>query len=66
MAEEQDGQKMTPDQEVAFHQGSLNTLAKEREGLTQMLQVVEATMQGHIKRMQELGVKFEQPTEDKK
>ncbi len=58
-----EGQSMTPDQEIAFHQGSLNTLAKEREGLTQMVQVVEATMQGHIKRMQELGVKFEQPKE---
>jgi len=56
MAEEQKGQPMTPDQEIAFHQGSLNVLAKEREGLSQMLQVVEATMQGHVKRMQELGV----------
>jgi len=51
MVEELQGQSMTPDQETAFHQGSLNVLAKEREGLSQMLQVVEATMQGHVKRM---------------
>lgn len=52
---------MPKEQEIAFHQGSLNTLVKEREGLMQMVQVVEATIQGHMKRMEELGVKFEQP-----
>jgi len=58
MAEEQ---PMPKEQEVAFHQGALNTLVKEREGLMQMVQVVEATIQGHMKRMEELGIKFEQP-----
>jgi len=54
---------MPKEQEIAFHQGALNTLVKEREGLVQMVQVVEATIQGHMKRMEELGIKFEQPKE---
>ncbi|MGK0209586.1 MAG: hypothetical protein ACI83O_000865 [Patescibacteria group bacterium] len=56
------GTPMTPDQEVAFHQGALNTLLKEKEGLMQMVSIVEATIQGHVKRMQELGVQI--PTDD--
>ena len=56
-------QPMPKEQEITFHQGALNTLVKEREGLMQMVKVVEATIQGHMKRMEELGIKFEQPKE---
>lgn len=58
-------QNITPDQEIAYHQGALNTLIKEREGLVNMLQIVEATMNGHVKRLQELGVQFEDPNKNK-
>jgi len=63
MAEEQNP-NIPPEQEVAYHQGAINALAKEREGLMQMLQIVEATLNGHFKRLEELGVKFDQPIEE--
>mgnify|MGYP000865118503 CR=1 FL=1 len=52
--------------EIAFHNGALQTLSGERHGLIQMLQHVEERMQAHMKRMQELGVKFEQREDQKK
>lgn len=54
-----DAPKMTPEEEVGFHKGSLNTLVNERNELFKMLQMVESIMQAHIKRLEELGVKIE-------
>ena len=69
MAKAQEGTQpegnIPPEQEIAYHQGAINALAKEREGLHQMLQIVEATLNGHFKRLEELGVKFDVP-QDKK
>ncbi len=45
--------------EIGFHQGALNTLVNERNELFKMIQNVEAVMQAHIKRLEELGVKIE-------
>lgn len=59
MTEEQNNQQgVPPEQEIAYHQGAINALAKEREGLQQMLGIVEATLNGHFQRMKELGVEF--------
>ncbi len=51
--------KMSQEEEIGFHKGALNTLLNERNELIKMAQVVEQIMQGHIKRLEELGVKFE-------
>ena len=51
--------KMSREQEIAFHQGALNTLVNERNELFKMIQNVEAVMQAHIKRLEELGVKIQ-------
>lgn len=51
------------DEEIGVHKGSLNTLAAERMELVKMLQNVETIMQAHLKRLEELGVKIEQPRE---
>lgn len=48
--------QMPKEMEIGFHQGALNTLAAERQALFEMIQKVEAFMQGHIKRLEELGV----------
>ncbi len=48
---------MTKEQEIAFHQGAINTLVNERNELFKMIQNVEAVMQAHLKRLEELGVK---------
>jgi len=47
------------EEEVGFHKGALNTLAAERNELVKMIQNVEAIMQAHIKRLQELGVNMQ-------
>ncbi len=47
------------DEKIGFHKGSLSTLAKERQELMKMLQIVEQLMQMHIKGLKELGVDLE-------
>lgn len=64
--EEANKPNVTPEQEIAYHQGAINSLVKEREGLMQMLQVVEATLNGHFTRLKELGVNFEEPKDPSK
>lgn len=50
--------KISPEEEIGYHKGALNTLVKEREGLIQMIGIVESTLQAHLKRLEELGVKI--------
>ncbi len=57
--------EVSKEEETGFHKGALNTLIAERNELVKMIQTVEAIMQAHIKRLEELGVKI-QPEEPKK
>jgi len=57
MAEEQTN--MSKDEQIGFHKGSLATLAKEREEMAKIVQIVEQLMQAHIKALKELGVDLE-------
>jgi len=50
--------QMSEEEEIGFHKGSLNTLAAERNELVKMIANVEAIMQAHLKRLEELGVKI--------
>ena len=52
MAEEE----MSKDEQIGFHKGSLSTLAKERQEMAKILNIVEQLMQMHVKSLQELGV----------
>ena len=52
--------QISGEEEIGFHKGALNTLANERNELFKMMQNVEAIMQAHLKRLEELGVKIEQ------
>ena len=56
MAKKQDVNK---DEQIGFHKGALTTLAKEREEMMKILQIVEQLMQMHIKGLKELGVDLE-------
>jgi hypothetical protein len=56
MTEEKQNTQIPKEQEIPFLQGSLTTLIKEREGLMQLLQVVEGSIQAHANRLKELGV----------
>ena len=50
---------VSKEEEIGFHKGALSTLANERNELFKMMQNVEAIMQAHIKRLEELGVKIQ-------
>jgi glutamine synthetase len=52
-------QTMSKEEQIGFHKGSLATLAKEREEMYKIVQVVEQLMQMHIKALKELGVDLE-------
>ena len=55
MAKKQDTSK---DEQIGFHKGALTTLAKEREEMIKILQIVEQLMQMHIKGLKELVFGF--------
>jgi len=57
LSKKDEAPKMTKEVEIGFHQGALNTLVAERNELFKMIQNVEAIMQMHLKRLEELGVK---------
>jgi hypothetical protein len=44
------------DERIGYHKGALETLSKERQELTRILQIVEQLMQMHIGELQDLGV----------
>ena len=48
--------KVSKEEQVGFHKGALSTLAKERQEMMRILQIVEQLMQMHIKGLQDLGV----------
>ncbi|MCH8329296.1 MAG: hypothetical protein IIB81_02805, partial [Nanoarchaeota archaeon] len=54
------------DEQIGFHKGSLTTLAKEREEMLRILQIVEQLMQMHIKSLRDLGVDLEKQAKDMK
>lgn len=51
--------KESKDEQIGFHKGSLTTLAKEREELLRMVNIVEQLMQLHLKGLKDLGVDLE-------
>jgi biotin operon repressor len=59
MPEEKQQQNMSKDEQIGFHKGSLATLAKEREEMAKILNIVEQLMQAHIKALKDLGIDLE-------
>jgi hypothetical protein len=51
-------------EQIGFHKGALTTLAKEREEMMRILQIVEQLMQMHIKGLKELGVDLAKAAKD--
>jgi hypothetical protein len=65
MADETKAENMgSKDEQIGFHKGALSTLAKEREELARILQIVEQLMQMHIGGLKELGVDLQKQAED--
>lgn len=46
-------------EQIGFHKGALSTLAKEREEMIKIIQIVEQLMQAHLKGLKDLGVDLE-------
>jgi hypothetical protein len=59
MAKKKQTVNVSKEEQIGFHKGSLSTLAKEREEMLRILQIVEQLMQMHIKGLKELGVDLE-------
>ena len=57
--EEKSASNVSTDEQVGFHKGALSTLAKEREEMLKILQIVEQLMQMHIKALKGLGIDLE-------
>ena len=51
--------KQGKDEQIGFHKGALATLAKEREEMLKILNIVEQLMHVHIKELKDLGVDLE-------
>lgn len=56
-------QKMSKQEQIGYHKGSLNTLAAERIELLKIVQITETLIQAHLKELENLGVKLEKPKE---
>ena len=54
------------EEQIGFHKGALTTLAKEREEMLKILQIVEQLMQMHIKGLKDLGVDLAQAAQSMK
>ena len=52
------------DEEIGFHKGALSTLAKERQELQRLLQIVESLMQMHVKSLKDSGVDLNKEVEN--
>jgi hypothetical protein len=50
---------MANEEQIGFHKGALTTLAKERQELTRLVQIVEQLMQAHLKALKDMGVDLE-------
>ena len=55
---------VSKDEQIGFHKGALSTLAKEREEMIRILQIVEQLMQMHIKGLKELGVDLQEAAKE--
>ena len=52
-------QQMNKDEQIGFHKGSIATLAKEREELLKIVNIVEQLIQAHNESLKKLGVDLE-------
>jgi hypothetical protein len=59
MAEDKKSEvKMSKDETIGYHKGSINTLMAERNELLRLVAVTENLINAHIKELETLGVKL--------
>ncbi|MBI2452231.1 hypothetical protein HYV50_04120 [Candidatus Pacearchaeota archaeon] len=52
-------QKMSREEIIGFHKGSINTLVAERNELIRIINVTENLISAHVKELEKLGVKIQ-------
>lgn len=58
MAEEMKESKMSKEEQIGFHKGSISTLMAERNELIRLVEVTQNLINAHIKELDKLGVKI--------
>ena len=56
--------QMSKDEQIGFHKGSIATLAKEREELLKIVNIVEQLIQAHNESLKKLGVDLEKEAKE--
>jgi hypothetical protein len=56
LKEDKAGKETSKEEQIGFHKGALQTLAKERTEFLRILGIVEQLMQLHLKELSDLGV----------
>lgn len=59
-----DAEPQSKEEQIGFHKGALSTLAKERQELARILQIVEQLMPMHINALKELGIDLQAQAEE--
>lgn len=59
-----ESKEASKDEQIGFHKGALTTLAKEREEMLKILQIVEQLMQMHVKSLKDLGVDLQKAAKE--
>jgi len=52
-------EKMSKQEQIGYHKGSINTLVAERNELLRIVSVTESLIQAHAKELEKLGVKLD-------
>ena len=55
--------KMSKDEQVGYHKGSLECLIKERQELYRLISIVDQLIKLHFSALQKMGVKLTKPEE---
>ena len=58
--------KMSREEQVGYHKGSINTLMAERMEMIKIVGITESLIDAHIKELEKLGVKITLPKENTK
>jgi hypothetical protein len=51
-------EQISKEEEIGYHKGAINTLVAERNEMIKMIGNVDAILQAHIQRLEQLGVKI--------
>ncbi|MFW6046218.1 MAG: hypothetical protein ACOCP4_00205 [Candidatus Woesearchaeota archaeon] len=56
--------EMSKEEQIGFHKGALDTLLKEREEFTKVLNIVNSYIENHVNALNELGVDLNKSKEE--